>query len=162
MPFPALKLCLSRSPHSLSPKQVAPPQVWDSPVEHETTTLTSASKARGKAPKSTVLLDQEAFPPTQDSGLTSIPHHDSSSVTAGRGGRLTATFSRSYIILRNVPEGQLAANSTVPCWPRLQALPQDPVLPPLHTHLLSSSGWGLPVTSTVWPVCVLLAQVPNT
>ena len=50
-----------RSSHPLSPKQAAPPQVWDSPMEHQKTTLISASKVPGdKDQKATVLLDPEA------------------------------------------------------------------------------------------------------
>lgn len=87
---------------------MVPPQGWSArrPPRFR---LPKYEEARTKNPQSSQAKKPSYAPPIQNSGLTSIPHHDSSSVTwAGRGNRLLATFSLSYIILHNVPEGQLA------------------------------------------------------
>lgn len=137
--------CCGRPSHSLSPAQVGPPQVWDSPLEQQKTSLISASRVpRDKDQKATVPSGPgpSYTPRTWNSASTSTPHHNSSSVTwAGRGSQLSTTFSLSYIILHNVPEEQLAASSTALFWPLLQVFP---VVQGFHlsTSLLSSSQHG--------------------
>ena len=156
--------CCPRPSRSLSPAQVGPPQVWDSPLEQQKTSLISASRVPGdKHQKATVFSGPgpSYTPRTWNSASTSTPHHDSSSVTwAGRGRQLTTTFSLSYIILHNVPEEQLAASSTAPCWPQRHALPRGPGLPPLHTSAVFFTAWSLSVRAPLWPFFVIPTQVP--
>lgn len=110
------------------------------------TTLMSAPKVPGDENRSAAAsADPTAVSPSRgrhralDSGVSFSHHHGSSATGAGRGGRLSATFSLSYIIFHDVPGGQLVAGGTSALLALALRTSARPSAPPFHTHLFSAS-----------------------